>query len=568
MTRGVTTLICRRTFAGVALLLQLAPAIAADSIDHLNVPPIGRPDFIPPKPGETFQLPPVETPAPVTPAPEGAAALRVDQVEFRGNTVIPTAELQAIAAPYVGREVNAAELEELRQRLTRLYIDRGYINSGVLISPQSSGQTLVFDVVEGRLTGVRLRGMERLREGYVTRRLARDSDGPLNIEVLRERFQLLLSDPLFERMNGRLVPGERAGEAHFDVDVERARPYQLSAFFNNYRPPSIGSKAVGLSGWLRNVTGFGDLLEATVQDSTEGSSSVRTNIAWRIPLGYAGTQLYLAYDDGRSSVIEQPSDVLNITSTLRSREVGLSHPFIESLRHRLALGLNRVSRENRSFLLETPFSFNPGEPSGVTKELLWRFWQEYTYRSEVDVAALRSTFTSGRNNVVETAAPPGFVIPPQRFQIWLGQAQYVRQVMDNGAQAIVRVTAQRTHDRLLPIDGISIGGVYTVRGYRENQLVRDEGTIVNLELEYPLLRAAGRGLNLTVIPFYDRGRGWNRGEGADTISSWGLANRLRWKGLSIDLVLAKRLVSPELPRPVKETLQDEGVHFQIAYAFF
>src|SRR5262245_65755799 len=117
--------------------------------------------------------------------------------------------------------VGASELEDLRPELTRNYVDRGYVNSGVLLAEVTADNAVVFDVVEGRLTGVRLRGMERLDEDYVARRFMRDSDRPLNLDVMRERFQILLGDPLFDRMNARLLPGVKAGEAILDIDIVR-----------------------------------------------------------------------------------------------------------------------------------------------------------------------------------------------------------------------------------------------------------------------------------------------------------------------------------------------------------
>ncbi|MEO8858635.1 MAG: ShlB/FhaC/HecB family hemolysin secretion/activation protein, partial [Burkholderiaceae bacterium] len=473
-----------------------------------------------------------------------------------------------VGAPYLGRDIDAAELEELRQKLTRLYVERGYVNSGVLLAPQGPGEVAVFDVVEGRLTGVRVTGMDRLDEAYVVRRLVKDTDGPLNLELLRERFQLLLGDPLFARLNGRLTPGERPGEAYFDVDVVRALPYQLIASFNNYRPPSIGAEALGLKGSVRNLTGQGDLLEAHLEQPTEQSSGTGVGLAWHMPLGYHGTQLSVVLDRGRSSVIEEPTNVLDIRSTLSNREIGISQTIVEDLRYKFTLGLDHSNRENRTFLLGQPFSFNAGEPNGVVTEEVWRFWQDFAYRTETSVSAFRSTFSSGRNNLQTATVLPGGNNPPRRFNIWLGQAQYVRQVLDNGAQVIFKATAQRSADRLLALDGLAIGGVNTVRGFRENQLVRDAGVIFNFEFEYPLVRGAGGDVDATVIPFYDRGRGWNKGESAATISSWGLASRIRWQGFALDVVLAKRLSSPPAVKGPKSNLQDKGIAFQLSHAFF
>jgi hemolysin activation/secretion protein len=460
-----------------------------------------RPDYRPAQPGDSFQLPPL--PPLSAPAPDERSALQVKRIVFKGNTVVPAADLESLAAPYSGRRVSVAELEDLRQRLTRHYVDLGYVNSGVLLAKEaqaseaeSSASIIVFTVREGRLSTLRLQGMEGLDPLYVARRLVKEADGPLNRDVLRERYQLLLSDPLFARLNARLMPGVHLGEAILDIDVVRAKPYQLTLFAHNARPPSIGSEAAGLSGWLRNLTGQGDFLEASVQTPPNSLADARLSLAWRMPLGQRGTEFSASIDRGRSSVIEEPMQALNIRSMLDTRDFGLSQTLLETLSHKLAIGLNHVQRENRTTLLGSPFSFNPGEPEGVSKEVLWRFWQEYTIRSETQVLALRSTFSLGKNNGQTTANLPenSTVITPQaHYQIWLGQAQYARQVLENGAQAMLRGSIQRTSERLLPIDSLSIGGVNTVRGYRENQLMRDNGETFSLEFDYPLFEKSAQG---------------------------------------------------------------------------
>ncbi|NOT86186.1 MAG: hypothetical protein HOP02_15730 [Methylococcaceae bacterium] len=113
----------------------------------------------------------------------------------------------------------------------------------------------------GKLDGIKIKGTEWLREGYVKNRLLPDTNQPFNLLALQEKFQLLLSDPLVSRLNGRILPGTTLGSSILDVDVTRAKPYQLTLFGNNQRPPSIGAEAFGVNGVLRNLTGLGDTLE-------------------------------------------------------------------------------------------------------------------------------------------------------------------------------------------------------------------------------------------------------------------------------------------------------------------
>lgn len=542
---------------------------AAEINDHLNLQEPKRPEFIAPQPDSSFELPPVAPQPGSTPSLTGDAVL-INRIVFQGNTVLPPGELDSIAAPYVGRKVDMAEIEELRQKVSRTYINQGYINSGALLSKDALvGNTLTFTIIEGHLNSIKLQGLERLHEDYVSKRLVRDLSAPLNIDHLRERFQLLLGDPLISRVNARLIPDTKLGEAILDVEVVRARPYQLRAIVNNYRPPSIGSNAVALSGWVRNLTGYGDFLESTLQDSTDLGKGGRASLGWLLPLNTLGTQFSVQLDHGRSSVVEEPMQALDIKSTLDNQDVGLSQNFFESLTHKFSMGINRVRRENRTTLLGQPFSFVPGEPNGVTTILAWRFWQEYSYRTESQVIALRSTFSSAKNNLQDI---PGLPVssnqPDRQYALWLGQLQYARQIMDDGTQLVVRGSVQQAKRHLLALDQISIGGVGTVRGYRENQLIRDKGAIINVEIEYPLVKNSANDLNVLLIPFYDYGRGKNQNEAWSMLSSAGLATRVQWKGFNLDVAVAKRLSHSGDINTSNETLQDKGIHFQLSYKFF
>lgn len=565
----------RRSLAGgLGLLFALSPpATGSEAGDRLNTRPAEKPPFLQPGPAEAFRLPavPDEPPAPDA---AGHAPVFVARIVLRGNRAIPDAELEALVAPYANRRLGEAAREELRQKLTRHYIERGYVNSGAVLADDAlQGDTLTIDIVEGRLRTIRVGGLDGLDERYVSGRLHGDSAAPLNVDLLRERFALLVGDPLFKRLNARLRPSETLGEAILDIDVERERPYRLSVRANNHRPPSIGSGALGLDASLANLSGYGDLLEAGVEAPTQNTGGLRGSLAWRMPLNSRGTQLALRIERGRSSVVEAPMQTLDIESVLDSREVGLAQTLLETLRHRLALGVGRVQRENRSTLLGQPFSFVAGEPDGVTRIAAWRFWQEYSYRSETQVLALRSTFTSARNNLLPPdplpdPLPAPVAQPEHRYALWLGQGQWAKQWPDSGAQLVLRGSLQQTTQRLLALDRMSIGGNATVRGYRENQLLRERGFVINVEFDTPLIRAADPALNLSLIPFYDHGRGRNRDEAADTLSSAGLAARLRWQGFSLELAVAKRLRHPASIAHAGGTLQDKGIHCQLSYRFY
>lgn len=200
-----------------------------------------------------------------------------------------------------------------------------------------------------------------------------------------------------------------------------------------------------------------------------------------------------------------------------------------------------------------------------------RFWQEYSLRTVKDVIAVRSTFVQTDTSLEDPPPqlnPDAFRVQDPDYSYWLGQVHYARQIGERGMQLVLRGTIQVTDDRLLSLDGLSIGGNSSIRGYRENQLIRDEGYILNAEFVYPLWQSgSGRG-ELTLVPFIDYGRGQNQGRDSDDLSSAGLALRYKLGGLSVDLTFAEKIEHPDEVDNQSGNLQDDGIHFRISYDFF
>ncbi len=553
------------------LILQCPSAIAiggAESMDRPSAYPPYLPPYAPTQKPKGFTLPEL----PATPESQNIPnqKLFVKQIVITNNTVFEDDELNAIAQAYENREATLAELEELRQALTRYYIDHGYINSGAIIPRDGFHEgVLQINIIEGKLE-VRVKGEERLRKGYIENRLQGDPDQPLNIQELQDRFQLLLSDPLISRMNGQIVPGASPGHGILDVDVVRARAYHLSVFGNNFRPPSIGAEAFGLNASVYNLTGLGDTLDFLYYHS---SGSDRYAGGFSLPLTDWGTLAFFHFDEGDSAVVEAPTNKLNIKSQVHNLEGGISHPLINTLRQRLTLGVMLAVRENETSLLGQPYSFVIGVPDGHNQATVVRIFQDYTQRWDAHALAFRSTFSAGIHALGSTPfKQSGY--PSSEYFAWLGQAQYAYRVGNDGSQLLLRGNVQLSNAALLPLEKIAVGGVGTVRGYRENYRVRDEGYNVSMEYHYPLwIGLAKTGSNsFTLIPFVDYGEAWDypsvftNGQDTSALFSVGAGFIWQFKPLNTEFFYGYAINKPK-PNQTGN-LQDDGIHFQVRLDVF
>ncbi len=484
----------------------------------------------------------------------------LSRIEIEGNTAIPVAELDALGETLLGRSVALHEIESLRHRITKLYIERGYINSGAVYrDPAIVEGVLRLRIIEGRISEFEVRGNEDLAASYLVERLY-PKDRVLNVNALQERYQQLLADPLFSRASVRLAPGRALGQARLLVDVERAKPWQLSAYFNNHRSVSTGEKVVGLAGLLRNLTGHGDVLDAFAQFS---QGSHRSGAGWTLPIAARGPRLSLRYEDGDASVVEAPLDSADVESTVHSFDVGLTQVVVDRLDRRFSLGLTHSERRNTTTVFGQPFSFIAGEKSGISRVRAFRFSQEFVGRSQRSVVALRSTFNYGRTNTERDDPDDALQFPARHFQYWVGQAQYLWRPRAHNWRLEAKAAVQKAQDRLVPLEQFALGGVGTVRGYRENSLVRDNGHALGVSLLWPLDAAGLEHWQLGL--FHERGSAWNRNEPKRQLRSVGLGVGYNAHGLDFDLSWAYR-IDPRVAAQ-RSGWQDRGIHVALSYRY-
>jgi hemolysin activation/secretion protein len=516
-------------------------------------------------PAPTFRLPPVAPPPPkdkdrLSTAP----SVYVRRITIVGNTVFPEDDLAALVAPYENRVISSTELQELRHTLTLLYVNNGYINSGVIIPDQQViDGVITLQVIEGQLSEIEVTGNQRLRTPYIEKRLALGAHVPLNIYALQERVQLLHQDPLLERITAELGPGIQQGEAVLRAQVEEASPYRLWLEANNYRAPSVGGEQLVIRGAYTNLTGWGDALSGEF-NLTEGLRDFIVDYAF--PITARDTTLRLYYERTSADVQENPFKDLNIDSDTTTLAVRLSHPLIMTPTRELNLGISLDHRKNKTYLLEQRFSFWPGAQNGKTTAAVLRLSQEWLERSQRQVIAARSTLNFGLDIFGATDNESGL---DSQFFYWLGQFQWARRLGILDSQVIFRTDVQFTNNGLPPFEQFAVGGAFTVRGYRENQMVRDKGWVTSLEFRIPLLqRFMGEG-SLQLAPFVDIGHAWNTTTPTlppDTIYSVGMG--LRWDPtpkLHAQVYWGKALQNVDV---MEKDLQDHGIHFQLSYQVF
>jgi hemolysin activation/secretion protein len=581
-SRRVLSLTCTGAIAALvlayALFVYFLPAFAqAPRIGGARLGP-GKtrpelPELAPEQPFG-FELPPVPRP-PLEHERRPSTGARVFVREFRltGNSVFSDQELAAVLEPYAGRALATEELLDARDAVTRLYIERGYVSSGAVIPDQEVvGGVIEIRIVEGTLGEITVNGLKTLQPSFVEERIRLGGGPPLNVNQLRERIQLLLNDPAIDRVNARLGPGRQLGEAYLEVDVEEAPPYRTDLIISNDRPPSIGAEGAEMIVTFGNLLGRSDPLRVGLEKSS-GLTDVEAN--YSVPVTADDLRLFAAGEVANSEVVEEPFNDIDVESDFASIEVGTSSPLWRRVDEELVVGASLEYEQSTTFLLGRRFSFSPGVQDGRSKVTALRLAQQWQRRGIDQVIAIRSTKSIGLP-ILDATENPGN-LPDGRFFAWLGQGQYVRRLNEADWQLALRGDLQLTPDPLLPIEQIEIGGLETVRGYRTNQLVTDNGWVVSAEVRIPLGRlrlpylspGVDDGL-VQIVPFVDAGGGWNNNfPDPDSNVLYSIGTGLRWQlneRVSASLDYGYPFVNVD--DPDDKDIQDYGLFFEIHAALY
>ena len=539
-------------------------------------PPPTQPDpnrdrFLQPAPQPSVEPPqaaPNVAPQPASPVPQPLpnAVVEVRKIQVVGSTILSPDEINALVTPFEGRSATLEQLKQIADKITEIYLNRGYITTRAVLPPQTITAGVVqIQVIEGKLGDIQVEGTKRLHPSYIRSRIRLGAGMPLSTASLEDQLRLLRVDPLFDNVEASLRAGDNEGESILIVRVTEANPFQSSFSFDNYSPPSVGSERLGVSLRHRNVTGNGDELAAAYYRSL-GDSDV-FDFSYRIPLNAMNGTLQLRAGPNRNSIVQAPFDVFDISGKSHLFELSYRQPLRRTPIEEFALSAGVTYQTSRTFVagVPTPFGLGP-DSKGVTTTTAIKLGQDYIRRDPQGAWAVRSQFTIG-TGLFDATQNEGSV-PDGQFFSWLGQVQRVQRLNDKHL-LILQSDLQLSANSLLSSQQFVIGGGQSLRGYRQNVRSGDNGFRVSIEDRITLQRDAAGNPRLQLAPFFDAGTVWNVANNPNKLTNQtflaGLGLGVIWEpiqrlNLRLDYAFPLVRISDK-----GDNLQDNGIYFNLIY---
>ncbi|MFV0923896.1 ShlB/FhaC/HecB family hemolysin secretion/activation protein [Pseudomonas palmensis] len=412
--------------------------------------------------------------APQVPAstPEDTRCFTIRHIVLEGAEHLGEREQRRLLEPYEGQCLGVGQLNALLKVVTDHYLNRGYITTRAYLPQQDlSSGTLQITVVEGRLDGLDSSSLASPRE------LAMAFPGTTG-EVLNLRELEQLVDQL-TRLPSRqaqleLVPGDEVGSSRVQLQGQRDMPWRVSATRNNDGDRSSGEQQMGLGLDWDSPLGLADQFslranQDAVSDHWRHSDSQYLN--YSVPWGwwtftYSYNQSYYRTRDDSSGFpfkLDGDSQMHQLRVERVIHRDALSKTAVN-------LGISHLRTNNylddslidvsSTRLSESQLGVNHGRRIGTAFLNLDAGWQQ-------GIGAFDA----------QGAGDPHGTEPVARYNKYSLTLSYLQPftLWGEAFSFDSLATGQRSEDPLYSPQRISVGGLNSVRGFKQQTLTGNSG---------------------------------------------------------------------------------------------
>lgn len=494
-----------QAFRAVPILLLLlltsaafaAPPDAGSLLNQQRQPGTSLPQRLPQPDEQSVARPPLA---------ETGAKVLVKGFRFSGLDGLATeAELQAVLADSIGRELGFGDLQALAARVTTYLRDRkGYLLARAYLPQQDVTAGIVeIAILAGRIDGsvkVDVRPPSRISQSLLEGIAARavPAGSPARMEQL-ERAVLLVGDLPGIDARAALEPGSEPGTTRVAITASEGPLVDGAVIGDNFGDRYTGEwRATGLVA-ANDPFGWGDQLQLSI---TGAEHLVEGSIAYTLPIGATGANAALNYT-GLSYELGKDLADLNAEGEAHTIGVKVNYPLMRTRAASLWGGLG------------FEYQMLTDEAGGVTirdrdipvgnVSVTGSFYDTFNGGglTSATVTAYQGDMDLSDKGGAKTADAAGPEAAGSFFRSTYSLARLQRLTQDLSFLAAVR--GQLTADNLDSSQKFILGGPTGVRAYPVSEGSGDEGHLFTAELRYDIPFMPVWAVT-QLVGFYDAGR--------------------------------------------------------------
>lgn len=465
------------------------------------------------------------------------------------NDSTPPAAVNELIAKAKNQEMKEEEIALFVKNITNIYIQKGYITSYVSIEEGDLNRgNLILSLKKGRIGKIVSEDSHRLALPFRSGEVLTIQ----KIDQLTENLKTSLTD-----VNITIVPSERTGYSDIYIQTKRKKQIEVVATLDNDSYKDHGRENVQLS-LSRDSTLFsGDLFTTSWKERlTENREKYRKsvyNLSYTVPVGFSKLQYQFSREDSTETV-------LNSRYKTKKREdnhkLEVSRVFARNARQKWEAYSFVNIQKNRNYFggIKLDVSSKTHSRLGFGLRNIYYIPNGYVF---TDFGFEKGIpFLGGEGDEKDAKVRDPF---KKEFMKWVLSMNGSKSFLPNQFGYFnysFRVSAAYTQDHLLDSNKFEMGGINSVRGFKESTVKGDRGISIQNTLSLEGKHWA---------PFIGLDYGLSRDgyrDGHDEIMGIAAGLRYHRAGFNAELTFSKALkLAKEMPK------ESPPIYFKVSYKF-
>lgn len=408
-----------------------------------------------------------------------AKCFQINEIDIRDSNILPKKIIHSIKARYETQCLDQDQINKLLRELTNQYIDNGYITTYPRIPEQNvqSGK-LIIEINEGKIEDIAYKSNRRIKQNHV---LPSKQDKILNLRDLEQSVDQFSTLTEGNKSKITIKPGKGKNSSIIHIDDIKDKVWQIKSGIDNY-----GSKNKGIEQYMTSIAvenllksndqynishrqSFGDLTRRFSRTYSGGIS---------IPYSYSNLDFNISHSAYRTYIHANGEQFRNAGSS-KSYKVSLINT-IHRDKHGKSRAIIAYGHDNYSnYISDTRLEISSYRIDKLEIGI------NHQRRLKSSVLAAGANYTFGMNNNFLNKF--GDITKPHRKFYKLNyNLSWIKSLPMKptyfAPQFSSSIVGQFTSQRLAGSEKISIGGISSVRGYKEEVENSDNGIYIRNEL--------------------------------------------------------------------------------------
>lgn len=403
-------------------------------------------------------------------APETANTFHVTKIVTSASKVLTEMDIASVLDKYANTEMTVKGLFGAVKELNALYVAKGYANCKAILEQQViKGGVVKITLVEAVTSEAKVENNRYTKANYIKNRIHLAQGEVANINTLNKDL-LRFNGTNDVQLRVVMQPGSELGTTEYVIQAYEPQQYVTSVFFDNAGSYSSGIYRMGSFFTVKSLSGERDALTLGVIHSKGTDAFAAT---YNHQVGRSGTKLNLSYNTNSVEVIDGEGADL-IDGHAYSYSMGLVQPWVITDKIRSEVSLEYNHQNSKTDFMQTTRLADDTIDEGTLSFSMINYGNSHLFYQ-------RHGYVQGyRGNDLDHGQESA------NFGFYKFNGIY-QKAYGHGQMLSGRLDAQWAGGTIMPSSRqFYLGGMNSVRGYKESIVSGDSGYNLSLEYQVPL----------------------------------------------------------------------------------